>query len=181
MRDVFLFVKEEQDDIEYSYMKSRISIMAAITDERGLGKDNDLLVKIPEDFVRMKALTMGHPIVMGRKRYESIGRPLPGRTNIVVTRDSAYAVAGVTIAHSLENALEVAKKSSGFDEIFIFGGSQIFQQAIGIVDRLYLTVIHKNFPADVFFPEYSNFTKVLEKKDEIFENVPYTFLTLEKE
>jgi dihydrofolate reductase len=186
--------------------KVRISAIAAITDERGLGKDNHLLVHIPGDLPRFKKITTGHPVIMGRKTFESIGRVLPGRLNIVITRDSNYKVTGATIVHSLEGGLEDAKKEEEKRviassiatkqshanipntkyqilntnlEVFILGGGQIFKEAMPFIERLYLTVIHKNFPADVFFPDYSNFTKVTEKEEHTFEDISYTFLTLE--
>ena len=161
----------------------RISIMAAITDELGIGKDNDLLVKIPEDFARVRSITKGHPLVRGRKSFESIGRPLPSRTNIVITRDTNYQHEGIVVVHSLAKGLEIAKKEEEQKEngeIFVFGGGQIWKEALPMVGRLYLTVIHKNFPADTFFPDYSQFTKVIEKEEHLDNNPPYTFLTLER-
>ena len=119
---------------------------------------------------------------MGRKTFEMIGRVLPNRTNIIITRDVAKSIDGCIMANSLEVALEKAKSSEGADEIFIIGGGQIFEQALekGIVDKLYLTLIKGDYNADIFFPEYGDFTKEIsweEKKDEKYE---YTFLTLER-
>ncbi len=163
-----------------------INIIAAIDEKRGLGKNNDLLFKIPEDFARMKSLTLGHPIIMGRKTFESIGRVLPGRTNIVVTRDLGFKINDLgkgeaRIVRSLEEAIEVARKSLGSDEIFIFGGGQIFKQALekGLVDRLYLTIVGGDFGADTFFPDYSMF-KQISKEDKNDGNYKYSFLTLKK-
>ncbi len=177
----------------------RISAIAAIGQNRELGKDNQLLFKIPEDFKRMKALTIGHPIIMGRKTFESIGRVLPGRTNIIISRDKNYKVEGAIVCLSLEEAI---KKSIEYpvNEIFIFGGGQIFEQAMPVVNRLYLTVVQGKFEADTFFPEYKEFTKVIEKEEraigsEVFDRetqtesaqarredggYTYTFLTLER-
>lgn len=166
-----------------------ISIIAAIDSKRGLGKNNDLLFRIPEDFKRMKRLTLGHPLIMGRKTFESIGRVLPNRTNIVVTRDKSFdprkfcssEICDVLGVGSLEEALSVAKKSPGSEEVFIFGGGQIFKEAIekGLVDVLHLTIVEGDYGADTFFPDYSEFKIVSEEKHED-ENYKYSFLTLNK-
>ena len=181
-------------------MKVIVSAIAAISDNRALGKDNKLLFKIPEDFERMKRLTMGHPIIMGRKTFESIGRPLPGRLNVVITRDTDWKAEGITVVHSLDEGIQESIKYyvSGIkygdekihntkyiihntdQEIFIFGGGQIYKEAMPKIDRLYLTIVHKNVEADTFFPDYSEFKKVIEKKDGEFEGLKYTFLTLER-
>lgn len=161
---------------------TRISIIVAMDEKRGIGKNNDLLFKILEDFKRMKELTYGHSLVMGRKTYESIGRPLPHRTNIVITRDEDYEAPGCILVNSLEEGLREAKKYPGADETFIFGGGQIFKEALekGIVDRLYLTLVKGDFGADVFFPDYSEFTKVISKKEGEEKEYKYTFIDLEK-
>src|SRR4051812_33776838 len=145
----------------------KVSIIVAIDEKRGIGKNNDLLFRIPEDFKRMKGLSSGHPIIMGRKNFESIGRVLPNRTNIIVTRSNDYTVDGAVVVHSLEEAIEAAKKSPGADEIIVFGGGQIYKEALekGLVDRLYLTLVKGDFGADTFFPEYPEFTKILEKTE----------------
>ncbi len=157
--------------------------------KNGIGKGNDLLFKIPEDFARMQKLTMGHPIVMGRKTFESIGRVLPGRTNIVITQNPKSKIQNLAsqgetlrsyVANSLEKATEIAKKSPGFDEIFIFGGGQIFKEAIekGLVDKLYLTLVEGDYNADTFFPDYSGFNIVSEEEHK-FGHYKFKFLTLE--
>lgn len=163
-----------------------ISIVAAIDEKRGIGKNNDLLFRIPEDFQRMKALTTGHPIIMGSKTLKSIGRILPNRTNIIVTRDPKleYYTSGVeqpVIVHSLEEAIERAKQSPGSDEIIIFGGGQIFKQALekNLVDVLHLTIIKGDFGADVFFPKYEvKFAKKLFEQSGKSGDFEYTFLDL---
>ncbi len=148
-------------------------------EKRGVGKQNDLLFKIPEDFQRMKALTMGHPIIMGRKTYESIGRPLPKRTNIVVTSKN-QKIEGCIVVHSLEEALEKAKESEGNDEIFIFGGGEIWRQAMPLVDRLYITIVKGDYNADTFFPDYSDFKKEIKSETGESNGYSYTFLDLER-
>jgi dihydrofolate reductase len=162
--------------------KSRVSIIVAIDEKRGIGKNNDLLFKIPEDFKRMKILTSGHAIIMGRKTFESIGRVLPNRTNIIVTRDPDFNIAGATMSFSLEDALVKAKSTPGAEEIFIFGGGQIFKEALekGLVDRLYLTIVKGDYAADTFFPDYSQFSKIVEKEDHESDGYQYSFVTLEK-
>ncbi len=160
---------------------TRVSAIAIISKNRGLGLENNLLFHIPGELPRFKAITTGHPIIMGRKTYESIGRLLPNRTNIIITRDTSYAVNGGVVVSSLEDALEVARKSEGNDELFIIGGGQIFAEALPITDRLYLTVVDAEVPADTFFPEYFHFTKVIEKEEKMDWDYPYTFMTLEKE
>jgi dihydrofolate reductase len=160
----------------------KISIIAAMDSKRGLGKENKLLFKIPEDFQRMQKLTMSHPIIMGRKTFASIGRALPGRLNIVVTHDPFITQEGLLFANSLEEALRQAQGKLGSEEVFIFGGGQIYQQAMekGIVDRLYLTLVNGDFSADTFFPDYAQFTKVISKEDREDAGYKYKFLTLEK-
>jgi len=158
----------------------RVSLIAAIGEHRELGNHNTLLWHIPGELQRFKEITMGNPIIMGRKTHESIGRVLPGRTNIIISRDSAYQIVGARTVHSLQKALVEAKKEHPH-EIFIIGGGQIFEQALDTADRLYLTVVHKTFAADVYFPPYSEFTKIIEKKDMQGPAFAYTFLTLEKE
>ncbi len=164
-----------------------ISIIAAIDSKRGLGKNNDLLFRIPEDFKRMQKITMGHPIIMGRRTFESIGRLLPGRTNIIITRDpesyslpasQGQALRGY-LASSLDEAIEIAKESPGGEEIVIFGGGQIFTEAIekDLVDVLHLTVVEGDFGADTFFPDYSKYTETNREERED-ENYKFTFLDL---
>lgn len=167
-------------------MTQRISIISAIDDKRGLGKNNDLLFKIKDDMKRLRALTKGHPLVMGRKTFDSFPGLLPNRTHIVVTRNSsAYDDAEVKphiIVSSLEEGIEAAKKAEGADEIFIFGGGQIFTEAVekGLADRLYLTIVQGDFGADTFFPDYSKYTKEIEREEKEGEGFQYTFLTLER-
>lgn len=158
----------------------RISAIAAISKNRGLGKDNKLLFHIPGDLPRFKQITTGHPIIMGRKTYESMGRVLPNRTNIIITRDQQYTVDGAVVVGSVEQALEEAKKTPGNDEIFIIGGGQIFHEALPFVERLYLTIVDTDAEADAFFPDYSAFSKVVSEEKKTDWEYPYTFLTLEK-
>jgi dihydrofolate reductase len=131
-----------------------VSLIFAMDEKGGIGIANHLPWHLSADLKRFKALTMGHHIIMGRKTYESIGKPLPGRTNLVVTRDPSYQAAGCLVAHSLDEALQTAEER-GEDEVFITGGRQIFAQSISIADRIYLTQVHAEVRADVYFPEFN--------------------------
>lgn len=155
--------------------KPLISIIAAIGENKELGKDNKLLWNIPEDLKRFKELTTNHPVIMGRKTFESIGKPLPNRTNIVITRDKNFQVKNCLVVHSLEEAIELAKIKDN-EEIFIIGGGQIYQQAINLADKLYLTIVKGNFGADTFFPDYSRFKKIVSRKEGQSDKYKYTFL-----
>lgn len=133
-----------------------LSLIAALgSTTRAIGKDGALLWHIPEDLARFKRLTMGHPLIMGRKTFESIGRPLPGRTSIVVTRNTAWSHEGVLVAHSLDEALKTATTLDPH-EIFVIGGGELYAQTIGQADRLYLTLVDDATPGDTFFPDYEH-------------------------
>lgn len=129
-----------------------ITIIAAIAKNNALGKDNDLIWHLPADLKRFKKITSGHHILMGRNTFESIGKPLPNRTTIIITRNEDYVKAGCLISNSLEEALEMAKND---DEIYIIGGAQIYKYALdnNIADALEITLVQKEFEADAFFPE----------------------------
>lgn len=166
-----------------------ISIVVALGNgrlhNRALGKDNQLLWHIPDDLKRFKALTMGHPVVMGRKTFESIlaslGKPLSGRTNIVVTRDASWQHEGAITATSIEDAIEKAKQSPGGEEIIIGGGGEIYRQALPFVDKLYLTLIEDDQEGDSFFPEYEHeFTKVVSDEAREHEGLKYRWVDLER-
>jgi len=162
--------------------KPRISLIAAVAENRAIGKDNQMLWHIPEDLEYFRKITKGHSVMMGRKTFESIGQALSGRTNIIITRDECYQVKDCLVVNSLEKALKQANKSPGGDkEIFIGGGGEIYKQSLPIADRLYLTIVKGNFEADTFFPDYSEFKKVISKtKPQISGKYLYTFLVLEK-
>lgn len=160
----------------------KISLIASIGLNRELGRGNELLFKIPEDMKMFKEKTTGHAIIMGRKTYESIGRPLPHRTNIVISRDTNYLIpdTSVRIAHSLEEAIEIGKTIEQ-KELFVIGGAQIYELAIPYADKLYLTVVGKKVnDADAFFPDYKEFSKVLFERRSRDDNYSYTFLDLSK-
>lgn len=157
----------------------RLSIIVAIDQKRGIGKNNKLMWNIPEDLQRFKKITSGHTIIMGRKTFESIGRPLPNRTNIVITHNLSLIIQDAIVVSSLEDALNKAKEIEK-DEVFIVGGGQIFEQAIGLTDKLYLTIVEGDFGADTFFPDYSQFKKVISEESGESEGYKYKFLELER-
>ena len=131
---------------------SMITIIAAIAKNNALGKDNDLIWHLPADLKRFKKITSGHHILMGRNTFESIGKPLPNRTTIIITRNKNYFKDGCLIAHSIEDALDLVEND---ENIFILGGAQIYKETIakGLVDQLDITQVHQEFEADAFFPE----------------------------
>ena len=162
----------------------RVAIVVAIGRDkklnRVLGKDNNLLWRIPDDLKRFKALTMGHPIIMGRKTFESIGKLLPGRTNIVVTRDPKWTFPGATVVHSLEEGINKAKQIDAV-EIHIGGGAQIYKQALPYVDKLYLTLVDDEKEGDSFFPPYEDqFTKKVFEEEREWNGIKYTWVNLER-
>ncbi len=159
----------------------KISIIAAIGKKRELGKGGQIPWHISEDFQRFKQITSGHSVIMGRKTWESLPiKPLPKRINIVITRDAEFKPEGAIICSSIENAIELAKKAEGGEEVFVIGGGQIFEQAISLADKLYLTVIDSTFNADTFFPDYSDFKRVVFEKSVKEGKYKYKFLELER-
>ena len=129
-----------------------VTIIAAIANNNALGKDNDLIWHLPADLKRFKKVTSGHHILMGRNTFESIGKPLPNRTTVIITRNKDYKAAGCIVVDSIEKAIEVAKAD---EHIFIIGGAQVYKQTIAanLVDQLDITQVHHSFDADVYFPE----------------------------
>ena len=159
---------------------STINIIVALSQKnRAIGLKNNLLWRISDDLKRFKALTTGHPVIMGRKTFESIGKPLPNRTNIIITRNADYSASNCIITTSVEQALKEAQKMDS--QIFIIGGAEIYKETIALADRLYLTIIDEEKEGDVFFPAYDNFKKVISSEDKITENgLRYKWLVLEK-
>ena len=157
-----------------------ISIIVAIAENGVIGDKNALLWNIKEDMRRFRTTTTGHPVVMGRKTYESIGRPLPKRTNVVVTRgDSEFE--GCEVAHSLE---EVIAMFPAEEEVFIIGGAQIYAQALSLADKIYLTIVHKEYEGDTSFPKFdmSEWQEVAREEFERGEEYdgPFTFIDLKR-
>jgi dihydrofolate reductase len=145
-------------------MNARLSALVAVAKNRVIGKNNAMPWRLSPDLKRFKALTMGHPIIMGRKTYESIGRPLPGRTSIIITSQTEYEVQGAIVVHSIAEALTACHDDKGNEdkpvaahdtESFVIGGAEIFQQMLPLCDRLYVTEIQRDFDGDVLFPEFN--------------------------
>jgi len=159
-----------------------ISIIAAIGKNRELGKDNKLLWQIPSDMKRFKDLTTGNVVIMGRKTYESLPekyRPLPDRLNIIITRDSNYTAPGANVYNSIETAIEEARKTN--KEIFIIGGAQIYLLGIKYAEKLYLTLVDKEYPeADAFFPNYADFGKIIYEQENRSGELKYKYVELVK-
>ncbi len=159
-----------------------VSIIAAVSDNNVIGRHNAIPWHLSTDLKRLKTLTMGHHMVMGRKTFESLGRPLPGRTIVVITHDASFKPDGVLTAPSLDGALDLASLD---DEIFVAGGAQIYEQALHRADRMYLTRVHAEIDGDAFFPEFDDVTEwnlvdaehcEADDKNEY----PYSFLTYER-
>ncbi|MEO5572471.1 MAG: dihydrofolate reductase [Bacteroidia bacterium] len=127
-----------------------ISIIVAIGENRVIGKDNQLIWHLPTDLKRFKQITLGHCVIMGRKTFESMNKALPGRTNVIITRQKDYVKENCLVTDSLEHAIELCKDDD--DEVFIIGGGEIFKEAIRLTDKIYLTQVHHSFEGDVFFP-----------------------------
>ncbi len=166
-----------------------LSIIAAIGKNNSLGKDNHLLWQMPADMKHFKEITTGHTVIMGRKTFESIGRPLPNRTNIVITRETNYSPDGVDVVHSIEEALKIASLEQGrkFEEnqdeveVFVIGGGQIYTEAIEKANKLYITEIESSPEADTFFPEIKmDVWKELSREPHMPDEknpLPYSFVT----
>ena len=145
--------------------KIMITLIAAAAENNALGKNNDLIWHLPDDFKRFKAITSGHYIIMGRKTFESFPKPLPNRTHVIITRQKNYNPENCIVVNSLEKAIEICPKD---EDIFVIGGGEIYQQSIAIADKIELTRVHSAFEADTFFPEID--TTIWELVQEEIEN-----------
>lgn len=165
-----------------------LALIWAMSRNRTIGRNNALPWHLPEDLQYFKRVTMGKPIIMGRKTWESIGRPLPGRSNIVITRDPAYQAEGVKIVRSLEEAISLAESIAlidGAEEAVVIGGAQIYALALPIAQRLYMTQVHAEVEGDAFFPQF-DLTQWKELgRDDYSASGPnpydYSFVVLERE
>jgi dihydrofolate reductase len=160
---------------------NNLSIVVAISENNAIGKDNQLLWHLPADLKHFKEITSGHPIIMGRKTYDSIGRPLPNRRNIVITRQTDLNIPNVEVVNSLQEAIALCETEN---EVFVIGGAEIYKHALALTNRIYLTVVHQNYEADAFFPvlkkdEWKEVAQEYHQADEK-NNVAYTFSTLER-
>ncbi|MDP3822422.1 MAG: dihydrofolate reductase [Burkholderiales bacterium] len=151
-----------------------LCLIAAVARNEAIGKNNQLLVHLPGDLPRFKKLTLGHPVIMGRKTWDSIGRPLPQRRNIVITRDAGWRADGAEAAASLTDALVLAAAEP---KVFVIGGAQIYAQALPLADELALTEIDADFDGDAFFPAWdrSRFEQVTREDHETPEGLRYRF------
>ncbi len=158
-----------------------VSIVVAIAQNNAIGKNNQLLWHLPADLKHFKQITSGHTIIMGRKTYDSIGRPLPNRRNIVITRNTDLAIEGAEVVTNLDDALALCDQE---DEVFIVGGAQIYEHALAKTNRIHLTTVHETYDADTFFPEIDKKDwKVINSEDHGPDEknaVAYTFSTLER-
>ncbi len=158
-----------------------LSIVVAVSENNAIGKNNELLWHLPADLKHFKNTTTGHTIIMGRKTFDSIGRALPNRRNIVITRQAAMQVEGVEFVNSLNEALELCKDK---EQAFIIGGGEIYRQALPFCDKIYLTRVHQYFDGDAFFPELDEDNwQETEKSDFLPDEknkFAYTFSTLER-
>ena len=165
----------------------KVSLIVAVSENRVIGKDNDLIWHLPKDMRFFKKTTVGHHVIMGRRNFESIPHkysPLPNRTNVIIRRQIDYKAEGCAVINSVEAALQMAKQN-GDTEPFIIGGGQIYKLALGanLVDKIYLTKVHHSFDGDTFFPELSSDwkeTNKTENKADTKHKYNYDFITLEK-
>ena len=127
-----------------------ITLIAAAAENNALGKDNQLIWHLPDDFKRFKEITSSHYIVMGRKTFESFPKPLPNRTHVIITRQKEFLAEGCIVVNSIEKAIEACPKE---EEVFVIGGAEIYRQSIGFADKIELTRVHDTFEADAYFPE----------------------------
>ena len=151
-----------------------LSIIVAVAKNGVIGDQNRLIWHISEDLKNFKRITSGHPVVMGRKTFESLGRPLPNRTNVVITRQTALKLEGCEVVHSLEEAVEMFPHG---EEVFVIGGAQIYKQALAVADQLYITRVDHAYEGDTHFPEWAeaDWTLVDEQAFECGEDYPYPF------
>lgn len=156
-----------------------LSLIAVIGKNNELGCGNQLLWHIPADMKRFRDLTLGYPVIMGRKTFESIGQPLAGRQNIVISRNPDYDNHCVYVARSLEEAIKMGEHYSD-KEIFVIGGGEIYKQALPLADKLYLTLVDDSPRADTFFPDYSKFKDIVFEETHETDDLKYTFLELSR-
>lgn len=150
-----------------------IKLIAACSENRVIGKDNTLIWHVPGDLKRFKELTSGHNVLMGRKTYESIGRPLPNRRNIILTRNEDYKPEGCFCYSNLEEVINLYK-----NDLFVIGGEEIYRQTLPYADEILLTLIHKKFEGDAYFPELNgSFFEEVERQDLSCEEFDYSYIT----
>lgn len=159
---------------------TKLSMICAIAkSDRAIGYKNKLLWHIPNDLKRFKKITHNHPVIMGYNTYISIGKPLKNRLNIVLSHDQNLKIKNIKIVNNLNDAISLAKKYDD-KEIFIIGGASVYNQAIKLADRLYLTIVEGKYKADTYFPNYNKFKKLLFSEKEICNDYKYQYVVLEK-
>jgi dihydrofolate reductase len=172
---IYTFANEK-----YKITPMTISLIAAVANNNVIGKDNQLIWHLPADLKHFKRITMGHVVVMGRKTYESMMKPLPGRVNVIITRNENYHVEGVIIATSLNAAL----KDMNVEEVFIIGGGEIFKQGMALANKIYLTQIHADFEGDTFFPEINPHEWIIIQEEKHLKDeknhYDYTYITYQR-
>lgn len=154
-----------------------ISLIVAHDKNHVIGLNNEMPWHLPGDLAYFKKTTMGKPIIMGRNTFESIGRPLPGRRNIVITRNTAYTAEGIEVVHSVEDALELVKDQ---EEIMVIGGQQIFTEVLPLADRLYITKIDFEFEGDTFFPAYDGWVEKTTTENFVGDGFTFKYVIYEK-
>ena len=159
-----------------------ITLVVAKSDNNIIGDNNQLIWRLSHDLRRFKSITTGHPVIMGRKTFDSVGKPLPNRTNIVITRNKDWSSEGVEVAHSLDKAIEIAKEIDS--EIFIIGGGNIYKQSMDVADAIEVTEVHHTFDGDTLFPEINlNVWKEVSREDHTKDEkneYNYSFVRYEK-
>jgi dihydrofolate reductase len=170
----------------------RISIVVIVAENGAIGKDNALLWRLPDDMKHFKTITMGKPIVMGRKTFDSVGRSLPGRFNIVVSRQANLTIPGCVVVDSLSDAIQAARTQHAHQsqepaEIMIIGGAEIYRQALPLANTIYLTQVHASVPGDVYFPALPSLLEsrwqVIQREDHAADERhvhAFSFITLER-
>lgn len=167
--------------LQSRYKTVMISLVAAMASNRVIGIENRLPWHLPADFKHFKSVTMAKPIIMGRKTFESIGRPLPGRTNIIITHNTTYTAEGCNVVNSIDEALALTQS---VPEVMIIGGASFYQQALPFAQRIYLTIIHHAFEGDAYFETLDDAqwceTERIDCKPDDKNHYPYSFITLER-
>jgi len=163
-----------------------ISIIAVVGKNREIGYKNKLLWDLPPDLKHFKKITEGHTVMMGENTFHSLGRPLPNRANVILTKNQDFKPASCRIAHSIEEGIALAKKeekklalaTSKTEEIFIIGGGQIYKQFLPLADKLYLTLVDDSPEADTFFPDYSEFSRVIKEEGNEYNSIKFKYVEL---
>jgi dihydrofolate reductase len=163
----------------------KISAFGAMARNRVVGRANQLPWSLPADLKRFKRMTSGHPVIMGRKTYESMGKPLPNRDNLVVTRRAGFSAPGCHVFSSVEDALDWCRKReaegrAGFEEAFVIGGGEIWSSCWGLIERVYLTIIHQDFDGDAWFPEFDWSEFRISFQEDHSDPMPFTYYTLDR-